>query len=224
MPHDDSKVIHAWHLNAAPWTKAVRNQEIESRNLVTNAAVINAILNPKPTHVLDIGCGEGWLTRELSSKGISAFGIDGVPSLIEQARKMGGGQFDTCTYEDLPEYKFAQRFDCAVCNFSLIGKEATEMVLESARNALEPKGRLIIQTPHPLMASLDTPYEDGWRAGSWAGFSKDFTEPAPWYFRTMESWVKLLGHKGFQVHNIFEPMHPKTGKPASIIFESYVDA
>jgi hypothetical protein len=62
-------------------------------------------------------------------------------------------------------------------------------------------------------------YEDGWREGSWAGFSSEFTRPAPWYFRTIETWVALFAKKGFRVYNIYEPLHPKTNKPASIIFD-----
>ncbi|MBF2066943.1 MAG: hypothetical protein IGS39_21370 [Calothrix sp. C42_A2020_038] len=31
-------VINSWRQNAAPWTKAVRAGEIESRNLITNQA------------------------------------------------------------------------------------------------------------------------------------------------------------------------------------------
>jgi hypothetical protein len=45
----------------------------------------------------------------------------------------------------------------------------------------------IIQTLHPLIACGDFSYQDAWREGSWAGFSDDFTDLAPWYFRTLES-------------------------------------
>ena len=62
------------------------------------------------------------------------------------------------------------------------------------------------------------PYEDGWRHGSWAGFSDDFSDPAPWYFRTVESWKKLLVEAGFRLLEMREPIHPGTGKPASVIF------
>jgi len=80
------------------------------------------------------------------------------------------------------------------------------------------KGALIVQTLHPLVATGDLPYVDGWRTGSWAGFSADFTDPAPWYFRTIESWVRLFSESGFHILEVREPLHPKTQKPASALF------
>jgi len=75
-----------------------------------------------------------------------------------------------------------------------------------------------VQTLHPVIACGDLPYKDGWRAGSWAGFSDDFTDPAPWYFRTLETWVALIASSGLKLTQIREPIHPKTDKPASILF------
>jgi hypothetical protein len=68
------------------------------------------------------------------------------------------------------------------------------------------------------MSCGEPPYRDGWRQGSWAGCGDGFSEPAPWYFRTLESWVRLFADNGFRLHEIREPFHPHTGKPASVIF------
>ncbi len=58
---------------------------------------------------------------------------------------------------------------------------------------------------------------DGYNA--WIESGGDaFTDPAPWYFRTLQSWVKLFSDVGMRLLEIREPPHPKTGKPASIIF------
>jgi hypothetical protein len=60
----DKKVIDSWGKNASPWTAAVRERQVESRELVTNRAIIDATLSRSPQAVLDIGCGEGWLSRQ----------------------------------------------------------------------------------------------------------------------------------------------------------------
>ena len=91
-------------------------------------------------------------------------------------------------------------------------------MVRRAPELLADKGALIIQTLHPLVAGGDESYEDGWRRGSWAGFSEEFTDPAPWYFRTLESWKSLLTDSGFCRIEMREPIHPETGKPASVIF------
>jgi 2-polyprenyl-3-methyl-5-hydroxy-6-metoxy-1,4-benzoquinol methylase len=216
-PFSDSEIIRSWHTNATPWVKAIQQGEIESRKLITNQAIIDLVLDSSPTTLLDMGCGEGWLARALTRKSIKIFGIDASPKLIEDAKKINNAQFDVCTYENLSSYQFDTPFDCIICNFSLIGKEATEAVINISKKLLTPNGKLIIQTLHPLMACGNFPYQDGWREGSWDGFSSDFKNPAPWYFRTIESWCNLLIQNGFHI-KILEPLHPLLKKPASIIF------
>jgi 2-polyprenyl-3-methyl-5-hydroxy-6-metoxy-1,4-benzoquinol methylase len=167
--------------------------------------------------VLDVGCGEGWLARELSARNIDVVGIDVIPELVEEARRAGGGDFRVISYEDLSADHFGAAFDAVVCNFSLLGRESVESVFTAVPSLLAPSGRLIVQTLHPAMACGDYPYRDGWREGSWAGFDADFSDPAPWYFRTLESWVKLFVEHGLRLLEVREPVHPETQKPASVI-------
>jgi 2-polyprenyl-3-methyl-5-hydroxy-6-metoxy-1,4-benzoquinol methylase len=217
-PLSDARIVDSWTRNAAPWTDAVRENRIESRNLVTNRAIVDAVLSRAPRTILDIGCGEGWLVRALAQHGISGTGVDVVPSLIDQATSAGGGDFRVASYEEIADGLLDVKVDAVVANFSLIGEGSVEGVIRRTPELLERDGALIIQTLHPLVATGDQPYEDGWRHGSWAGFSSDFSDPAPWYFRTVETWKDLITECGFGSIEVREPLHPATGKPASIIF------
>jgi len=214
---NDEKIVESWEKNAQPWTAAVRERQIESRNLVTDQAILQAILDRAPGSVLDIGCGEGWLVRELGRNQIHVVGVDVVPELIEAANRAGGGDFRTISYADIAAGRLKVSVDLIVCNFSLLGKESTEGLLVAIPSLLNASGSLIVQTLHPLMACGDLPYRDGWREGSWTGFSADFSDPAPWYFRTLESWIKLFVDSGLRLREVREPLHPKTQKPASVI-------
>jgi 2-polyprenyl-3-methyl-5-hydroxy-6-metoxy-1,4-benzoquinol methylase len=213
---NDEKILDSWLKNTAPWTSAVRTGEIESRTLVTNQAVIDAVRSRSPATAIDIGCGEGWLVRALG--GIDMVGVDASAGLIDQARQAGGGDFRVLSYEDIAAGDLQQKFDVAICNFSLIGKESVDGLIRAASSFLNRDGALIVQTLHPLMSCGDNPYVDGWREGSWSGFSDDFTDPPPWYFRTLESWISLFGQNGLRVLELREPIHPKTGRPASALF------
>ena len=217
LPHGDEKILESWGKNAAPWSDAVREKRIESRNLVTNAAIIDAVMSRTPRTVLDIGCGEGWLARELASKGIDATGVDAIPALIEKARTAGGGEFRVCSYEEIAAGSLELTVDVAVANFALIGKEAVDGLLLQVPHLLNDGGVLIIQTLHPHVANGEARYEDGWRTGSWAGFGEEFSDPAPWYFRKLESWVSLISQSGLRVVEMREPADPRTGRPASLI-------
>ena len=215
---DEARILASWSKNVAAWTGAVRQGRIESRKLVTDHAVVAAVLDAAPRSVLDIGCGEGWLVRRLAAQGIETTGVDAIPALVEQARSAGGGDFRVASYADLAAGKLGLRVDLAVCNFALLGRESVEDLLRALPSLLKPGGRLIVQTLHPVSACGDLAYADGWREGSWSGFGADFTDPAPWYFRTLESWVRLFQESGFGLREMREPLHPVTGKPASVIF------
>src|SRR4051812_29277257 len=173
-PLSDAKIIDSWHKNAAPWADAVRESQIESRRLVTNQAIIDAVVARNPKTALDIGCGEGWLARALAERGIRAIGVDVVPDLIERATRAGGGEFRVASYQDIAAGALDVRVDVAVANFAMIGKESVDDLVASASRLLTPGGALIIQTLHPVIGAGDFPYKDGWREGSWSGFSSAF--------------------------------------------------
>ena len=217
-PLSDHKIVDSWNKNVSPWTTAVRGQQIESRKLITDQAIVDAVLTCFANTVIDLGCGEGWLTRKLTSHGLAVTGIDAVAGLVEQAKREGGGAYRQISYEDIIEGKLHATVDAIVCNFSLIGKESVEGLFDIFPTLLNPNGKLIIQTLHPVMACGDDHYVDGWREGSWDGFNNEFTDPAPWYFRTLESWVNLFNNSDLQLQEMREPLHPITGKPASVIF------
>jgi 2-polyprenyl-3-methyl-5-hydroxy-6-metoxy-1,4-benzoquinol methylase len=214
----DAHVLASWHTNAAPWTDAVRERRIASRRLVTDGAVVEAVLALAPRTALDVGCGEGWLSRALAERGVGVTGVDAVPALVEQARALGGGTFRVATYEAIAAGALDDlRVDVAVANFALIGGPAVEALVAHVPRLLAPGGALVVQTLHPLTAGGEAPYADGWRAGSWDGFGPDFSDPAPWYFRTLGGWVALLVGAGLRLRRLVEPVHPETGRPASLI-------
>lgn len=214
----DEKIIDSWKKNAKPWITAIQEQQIESRNLITNKAVIDTILSLPTQTVLDIGCGEGWLTHELATLGLSVSGVDVIPELIEKAREQGKSTFHTMAYEEISAEKLEKTFDSTVCNFSLLGNESVSRIFKVVPSLLNPSGHFIVQTLHPSADNSIDQYIDGWREGSWAGFSQEFCDPAPWYFRTMESWFNLFNDNGFTLQQLKETVHPKTGQVLSVIF------
>ena len=225
MQDNNDHILTTWHQNARPWINAIANQEIESRKLVTNQAVVDSIMLQGPENVWDIGCGEGWLCRALQHFQVSTFGTDAIPELIYAARK-SGGNFEVADYEAIINGQFIPQnnFDLIAFNFSLFGNEQVAALLKAVRQFIAPGGHLLIQTLHPLLACGDAPYTDGWRSGSWQGFSPDFINPAPWYFRTLENWITTINAAGYTIVLVKEPLHPENQKPVSVIFTASLSA
>lgn len=218
---NDAKILDSWAKNTAPWIRAVQEKQIESRRLVTDQAIVDVICGFEADSVLDIGCGEGWLARELSAQGMSVTGIDVIPGFIENARTSCKGTFHLLAYEALSVRQLGETFDLAVCNFSLLGDEPVSRLFSVLPELINPGGWFVMQTLHPgLMA--DSQYYDGWREGSWDGFSDQFCDPAPWYFRTLETWFSLFDTNGLSVRLIKEPRHPATGAATSLIIAGRV--
>jgi 2-polyprenyl-3-methyl-5-hydroxy-6-metoxy-1,4-benzoquinol methylase len=232
----EQEIIRSWHSNAAPWSEAIRMASIASRKLVTNQAIIDAVASVAPSRVLDIGCGEGWLARALSALGMRVTGVDIVPELIAQAvassntpaghansagTMPGSAAFLVQDYASIAGRQWrGGPFDAAVCNFSLLGLESVDSLIAAVPHYLDRSGYLIIQTLHPVAACGAQPYRDGWREGSWQGFSGKFRDPGPWYFRTLESWRALIERCGFDILECREPKAAGAATPASVIWIS----
>lgn len=219
---DNARLIRqSWRINAHDWITAVRNGEIESRRVVTDEAIVKAVLALEPDRVLDVGCGEGWLCRELATAGVKAVGVDAVPELIAAAQRSGGGEFHVIGYEKLAGLRpVIGSFPLVVCNFSLFDEDLIPL-LHCLKGYLRPGGRLLIQTLHPR-ADAAGDYRDGWRVESFSGFKGCFTRSMPWYFRTLESWSALMADSGFDVDRVRKPADSNSGKPLSLLLQCKV--
>jgi len=213
----DKKIVDSWEKNVSPWIQAIQEKQIESRKIITDQTIIDAVSSLASGKVLDIGCGEGWLVRELSARDFSVTGIDAIKGLIDKANEFGAGDFRVLEYENISSNTLGQKYDIAVCNFSLLGKESVEHIFKVIPDILNDNGKLIIQTLHPHVSCGDEAYNDGWRKGTWKGFSDEFVDPAPWYFRTLEAWLELFLCNGLTLNIVKESLNPQTGNVASLL-------
>jgi 2-polyprenyl-3-methyl-5-hydroxy-6-metoxy-1,4-benzoquinol methylase len=216
-----SAILESWEANALQWDAALSHQELESRILVTNQAIVDAVCQHSPTRVFDIGCGEGWLCRTLSAQGIFTLGADGTEALIKLAcAKHPNGHYQHTTFEQLAQAapSAIPKVDVFVINFSLYESLLAEQLLRQLHHQAQSGTRLVIQTLHPMVSlPSDKPYANQWMQEDWAGMPRPFSHPYRWYFRTLGSWISLLQQCGWQLTNLEEPLHPNTLKPASLL-------
>ncbi len=215
-----NEVLESWQVNAAEWIKTLEGDNIASRK-VTNPAIFDTIKGFQPSSILDLGCGEGWLTRTLNQTGIKAVGIDGTNPLIEVAKSKGGGDFFVQSYEEIIYGKkvMGAPYEAVVFNFCLYLKEETPALLTNISSFLEGRKLVFIQTLHPYFAiTQGIDYRDQWLDDAWKGLHGGFTSPHRWYYRTMAGWMETIADSGLKVLSIEEPLVPGGTRPASVIF------
>lgn len=212
-------ILESWNKNALEWIKVIDNADIESRKF-TNKAIFELIGNSPAIKILDVGCGEGWLTRSLGTMGKYAVGVDAIPQLLDNAQKKGEGTYYQMSYEDIisgnpiPEAPF----DAAVFNFSLYQREGLSQLLKQVKKSLSENGYIGIQTLHPFfLLQNNMGYKSQWINDSWKGLPGNFTDGHSWYARTFESWMSVFKKAGLQLHQLQE-VTGDDNKPVSVIF------
>jgi SAM-dependent methyltransferase len=96
------------------------------------------LLQPNPgERVLDIGCGEGTLTRKIIEAGATVLGIDNSPEMIAAARANGVDAVQLAA-EDM---QFFAEFDAAFSNAALHWVVQKEQAARAIFRALKPGGR-----------------------------------------------------------------------------------
>ncbi len=151
-----------------------------------------ALLAPQPgERVLDLGCGDGALTRKLVELGCDAVGVDASPEMIAAARNLG---LDAHVI-DGHALAFEDAFDAVFSNAALHWMTRPEAVLAGVRKALRPGGRFVGEfggegNVAVIVGALE------------AALRERGVAPAPlnpWYFPSAEAYRSLLENHGFAV-------------------------
>jgi trans-aconitate methyltransferase len=150
------------------------------------------LLAPRPgERILDLGCGDGVLTRRIADLGCEIVGVDSSAALVDAARAIG---LDVRLL-DAEALNFGPEFDAVFSNAALHWMRDAARVISGAHRALRPGGRFVaecggsgcVDTIHrELIAGLDRRGYEG-RAAS------------PWYFPTTEDYAEKLAAAGFEV-------------------------
>src|SRR5690242_17620224 len=158
-------------------------------------APVVELLAPEPgERILDLGCGDGVLTKQLADLGCKVTAIDSSPAQIEAAKKLGLDAH-VMSAEELP---FHEQFDAVFSNAVLHWIKRADAMIAAVYRSLRPGGRFVAECGgHGCVHKIRTALVQALERRGLDGESR-----VPWYFPTPEDYATRLESAGFRVNSI----------------------
>ncbi len=226
---DQSDTQEAWERFSKHWLEITDKSEFDSgdlnRRLVIDPALMNLIGSIEGLHILDAGCGNGYLSRKLSRMGAHVVGVDFTRSFIDYANQREselklGTRFQQASLDDLSDFESGM-FDIVVSNVVMVDVVNFQQAFIEISRVLKDDGRFIWSNTHPVFGGLrafdprlpsDSPrneerylkmleryYDSGGTLLEWDGHRV-------WQIdRTLEEYSRALREASFVISQILEP-------------------
>lgn len=214
MKQDSSTI--AWNAMGDEWFELA--QTGEARNCFIMPNMLKFMGDVAGKRILDLGCGEGGYSRELTKRGAQLVSVDCSKRAIEIASSLAEKEGLSIEHfvrnsNDLFDIE-PEQFDIVLCSMMLMDCEDFEGTLREA-----PNGGLFASVLHPcfdgnhdigigrqgeeierqvVVKNYFEPKE--WEAPLWRG-----TVPVIWRHRTMEEYVKAFIKAGLMIFDLNEP-------------------
>jgi trans-aconitate methyltransferase len=104
-------------------------------------SLVEALQPQRDERILDLGCGDGFLTQRLAESGATVVGVDSSPQMIAAAQKRGVDA--RCISGEA--LAFEQEFEAVFSNAALHWMSDQDGVLRGAYRSLKPGGRFVAE-------------------------------------------------------------------------------
>jgi trans-aconitate methyltransferase len=172
-------------------------------------APVLELLSPQPgERILDLGCGDGALTKKLADLGCTVVGVDSSAPQVEAARRLGL-EAHVINGEELP---YLEEFDAVFSNAMLHWVKRADAMIEGVYRSLRPGGRFVAECGgHGCITKIRVALVQALDRRGVNGESR-----VPWYFPTPGDYATRLERAGFRVNSIALIPRP-TPLPGDII-------
>jgi SAM-dependent methyltransferase len=218
-----------WEHEAENWVRWAREPGFDAYWRYRDAFFAEIVPSPGE-RTLDIGCGEGRVSRDLAERGHRVVGVDLSPSLVRYA--IDADPASTYVAGDAAALPFPDAaFDVAVGYNSIQNVVDLEGSVRESARVLKPGGRLCICMTHPMTDAgkfesaepdarfvIREPYlEDRWIDDTFErnGLTMRFTGPA----LPLQRYAGALQQAGLLVELIREPRPDHPDEPVWLRWE-----
>ncbi|MGC2398177.1 MAG: class I SAM-dependent methyltransferase [Acidobacteriaceae bacterium] len=104
-------------------------------------SLVEALNAQRGERILDLGCGDGFLTQRLAQSGATLVGVDSSPEMIAAAKEKGVDA--RCVRGEA--LAFEREFDAVFSNAALHWMNDHDAVLDGVYRALRPGGRFVAE-------------------------------------------------------------------------------
>jgi 2-polyprenyl-3-methyl-5-hydroxy-6-metoxy-1,4-benzoquinol methylase len=153
MLNQEDSTKNLYNHTASEW---IRKQPLSLSDFTARPFILEMCEPINQLQVLDLGCGEGYCTRELRRRGAAqVHGIDLSQSMIEAARLQEskdalGIEYRVGCATNLKQFK-NEEFDLvvAVFLFNYLTIAQTQECMTEVARILRPGGKFVFSVPHP---------------------------------------------------------------------------
>lgn len=177
-------------MNGQTWNS--EGYDKNARFVTDLGAPVLALLDPRPgERILDLGCGDGVLTKKIADLGCEVVGVDSSADFVAAAKKLGLDIIE----KDASDLDCGPSFDAVFSNAALHWMKDADAVIRGVARALRPKGRFVAEMGgHDCVKTIQTALIDELDRRGYDGHAVN-----PWYFPTTEDYGARLAGVGFEV-------------------------
>lgn len=158
--------------------------------------------------VLDIGCGDGYLTSLIAGQVLDAVGIDLSPSMVAFAEGEFGGDHLQFRVLDARLLDYENQFDLITSFTTLHWVPEQLTVLRGIERALCEGGKMIIDMPTALPKPMHQAVVEKMALKQWSSYFEDFVPG--WRFFSATEYEALLDQTNLQAEKILQIPVPFT--------------
>lgn len=152
-------MLEEWNSVAEAWNKNMKDGDWFQRNIIYPEIV--RLLSVDGKKIIDIGCGNGHLSRFLTTHGAKVIGIDNSQQMLDCCKANNSNiQYECFDITD-NSCPYEKCFDIAIFNNSVQDMDNYVKGLSNAYRLLRKNGQLLIVVKHPCFHGRSE--ECGWR-------------------------------------------------------------